>query len=50
MTEDCEIEIRPDFENEEFGEAFTPELQEQEAAIRACALGPNQRFNPVQSY
>ena len=41
MMEDSDIEIRPYFENEEFGEAFTPELQEQEAAIRACALGLN---------
>ncbi|HET7602564.1 MAG TPA: YciI family protein [Gemmatimonadales bacterium] len=29
-----EIEIRPVFENEDFGEEFTPELQEQEARIR----------------
>lgn len=33
--EDCEIEIRPVFEPEDFGEAFTPELREQEARIRA---------------
>jgi hypothetical protein len=32
-----EIEIRPVFENEDFGPAFTPELQEQEARLRAQA-------------
>ena len=31
------IELRPVFEAEDFGEAFTPELQEQEARIRAQA-------------
>jgi hypothetical protein len=30
-----EIEIRPLFETEDFGEEFTPELREQEARIRA---------------
>jgi hypothetical protein len=30
-----ELEIRPVFEAEDFGEAFTPELQEQEARLRA---------------
>ncbi|NJK29284.1 MAG: YciI family protein [Acaryochloris sp. RU_4_1] len=34
MPGDSEIEIRPIFEAEDFGEAFTPELQEQEARIR----------------
>ena len=33
--EDCEIEIRPVFEAEDFGDAFTPELREQEE--RTCA-------------
>ena len=33
--EDCEIEIRPLFEPEDFGDAFTPELREQEARMRA---------------
>lgn len=37
--EECEIEIRPVFESEDLGEAFTPELREQEASIRAQALG-----------
>jgi len=32
-----EIEIRPVFEMEDFGEAFTPELREQEARVRAQA-------------
>ncbi|MCG2581572.1 MAG: YciI family protein [Marinobacter sp.] len=34
---EAEIEIRPLFEDEDFGEEFTPELQEQEARIRAKA-------------
>lgn len=29
-SEDCEVEIRPVFELADFGEAFTPDLQEQE--------------------
>ena len=37
--EDSDIEIRPYLEPEDFGEAFTHELQEQEAAIRARELG-----------
>jgi AraC family transcriptional regulator len=41
MPEDSEIEIRPYFEAEDFGEAFTPELREQEASTRALALGLN---------
>jgi hypothetical protein len=35
MPGDSEIEIRPIFEAEDFGEAFTPELREQEDRIRA---------------
>jgi hypothetical protein len=31
--EDCELEIRPVFEAADFGENFTPELQEQERRI-----------------
>jgi predicted transcriptional regulator YdeE len=38
-NEDGVIEIRPVFDPEDFGEAFTPELREQEAAVRARALG-----------
>lgn len=36
---DSEIEIRQVFSAEDFGEAFTPELREQEAALRAKTLG-----------
>jgi predicted transcriptional regulator YdeE len=39
MNEDSDIDIRPVFEAEDFGERFTPELREQEAAVRARALG-----------
>lgn len=41
MTEDSEIEIRRVFEAADFGEAFTPELREQEAVLRAQTLGLN---------
>src|SRR5262245_42453765 len=41
MNEESDIEIRPYFETEDFGEALTPELREQEAAIRATTLGLN---------
>ncbi len=34
MPGESEIEIRPIFEAEDFGEAFTPELREQEARLR----------------
>ena len=34
MNEESDLEIRPVFEAEDFGEAFTPELQEQEARLR----------------
>ena len=34
MPGDSEIEIRPVFEAADFGEAFTPELQAQEARLR----------------
>ena len=34
---ESEIEIRPVFEAEDFGEAFTPELREQEDRLRAEA-------------
>jgi hypothetical protein len=37
MPGDSEIEIRPIFEADDFGEAFTPELREQEDRIRAEA-------------
>jgi hypothetical protein len=35
MLSDSEIEIRPVFEAEDFGESFTPEAREQEERIRA---------------
>lgn len=36
-AEDSVIEIRPLFEADDFGEAFTPELREQEARLRTEA-------------
>jgi hypothetical protein len=33
--EECEIEIRPLFEVEDFGDAATPEIREREARLRA---------------
>jgi hypothetical protein len=35
FDENTEVEIRPLFEADDFGEAFTPELREQEDRIRA---------------
>lgn len=35
MMEDSDIDIRPIFEAEDFGEEFTPELREQEEKLRA---------------
>jgi hypothetical protein len=35
--EECELELRPLFEAEDFGEALTPELREQEQRLRAEA-------------
>jgi hypothetical protein len=32
-----EVEIRPVFEADDFGDAFTPELREQEERVRAQA-------------
>jgi predicted transcriptional regulator YdeE len=37
--EPCEVEIRQVFSAEDFGDALTPELREQEASIRSQALG-----------
>ncbi|MDF3084623.1 YciI family protein [Burkholderia sola] len=42
MPGDSDIEIRPLYELEEFGDAFTPELQEQEAHILA-EIGARQK-------
>ena len=39
MMEESDIEIRPFFEPEDFGEAFTPELREKEAGVLAKTLG-----------
>lgn len=39
MPTDCEIEIRPVVETEDLGQQMQPELREQEAAIRAEAVG-----------
>ena len=39
MGVESEIEIRPLFEAEDFGEAFTPELREQEERLRAQLAG-----------
>jgi hypothetical protein len=36
-NEACEVEIRPVFEAEDFGEAFTPELRRQDERIQAEA-------------
>jgi hypothetical protein len=41
MSGESEIEIRPIFEAEDFGEEFTPELREQEERLRA-QLGAQQ--------
>lgn len=37
--EETEVEIRPVFETEDFGEALTPELREQEDKLRATVAG-----------
>jgi hypothetical protein len=38
-TEEHAVEIRPVFDPEDFGEEFTPELREREAALRAQTEG-----------
>ncbi|CAM2186888.1 TPA: YciI family protein [Burkholderia orbicola] len=43
MPGDSDIEIRPLFEMEDFGDAFTPELREQEARMRAEVDARQQR-------
>ena len=42
-NEDSEIEIRPIFEMEDFGEAMTPELRAQEERLRAESAQRQQR-------
>ncbi len=45
--EECEIEIRPVFSADDFGNALTPELREREATLRAQNLGlVAPRFEP----
>ena len=39
---DSDVEIRPIFESEDFGEALSPELREQEARLRAKLTGKDQ--------
>jgi AraC family transcriptional regulator len=39
MPEDSDIEIRQVFDADDFGDALTPELREQEAVLRAQTLG-----------
>lgn len=39
MRTDSEIEIRPLFESEDFGDALTPELREKEERLRAQTAG-----------
>jgi len=43
MPGESEIEIRQVFEAEDFGEAFTPELREQEERLRAQAAAQQQQ-------
>jgi hypothetical protein len=43
MAGESEIEIRQIFEAEDFGEAFTPELREQEERLRAQVEGQARR-------
>ncbi len=39
QPQDCEIEIRPVFEADDFGDALTPELRAQEERLRAAIHG-----------
>jgi hypothetical protein len=41
--EECEIEIRPVIEVEDFGDAATPEIREREARLRAQVEGSKRR-------
>ena len=43
MSGESEIEIRPVFEADDFGEAFTPELREQEERLRAQSATQQQQ-------
>ena len=44
MTEDSDIEIRPIFSPEDFGEAFTPELRQQEERLAVTKSRPKRRI------
>jgi len=46
MEGDSDIEIRQIFESEDFGEAFTPELREQEDRLRAKVAQQNPQSKP----
>ena len=39
MNEECDVEIRPVFEAEDFGDEFTPEAREQEERLRGEIAG-----------
>jgi hypothetical protein len=41
MQGESQIEIRPVFETEDFGDELTPELREQDARLRARLQGPS---------
>jgi hypothetical protein len=43
--EECEVEIRPVFEADDFGEAFTPELRAQEERVAEAAKRNAERLN-----
>jgi hypothetical protein len=49
MTEDSDVEIRPIFLPEDFGEAFTPELQQQEERLRDEIASQGKNPNTVVS-
>jgi hypothetical protein len=48
MEQEAEIEIRQVFEASDFGDAFTPELREQEARLRAQAAEQHSFLDPAQ--
>ncbi len=46
MEGESDIEIRQVFESEDFGEAFTPELREQEDRLREKVAQQNPNLTP----
>jgi len=51
MLEDSDVDIRPVFEAEDFGEEFSPELREQESSVLARTLGLEApRFEDVEAF